>query len=181
MEGAEMSWLEELERLAELKQQGLLTDEEFQARKAAITPSASAVASTRAAEGTVIDQPQSRQERQEQFLEQRESRRAQSAEQPVTAGLQNWWSFSDLSTVGHRLAKVLRRSALCWLVLSWISTIGVLILTLDDDTSPFVDYYGDVDVFTALGFSAGWAFSMTIYGFLILAVAYLVKCRAAEQ
>jgi hypothetical protein len=162
-----MSWLEELERLAELKQQGLLTDEEFQARKAAITPSASAAASTRATETAVI--------------EQRESRPAQPAEQPVTAGLQNWWSFGDLSVVGDRLAKVLRRLALCFLVLSWISTIGVLILTLDDDTSPFVDYYGDVDVFTALGFSAGWVFGMTIYGFLILAVAYLVKCKAAEQ
>ena len=75
----------------------------------------------------------------------------------------------------------MNRHALSWLVLSWISTIGVLIITLDDDTSPFVDDYGDVDVFTALGFSAGWVFGMTIYGFLVLAVAYFVKCKAAEQ
>ena len=121
-----MSWLEELERLAELKEQGLLTDEEFQARKAAITPSTSQPASTatesaHAVAGSlaVTTSPVS--------------------EQPVTAGIQNWWSFGDLSMVGHKLAKVLRRLALSWLVLSWISTIGVLIFTLDDDTSPFVD------------------------------------------
>ena len=163
-----MSWLEELERLAELKEQGLLTDEEFQARKAAITPptaqpASSATESAHAVAGSlaVTTPPVS--------------------EQPVTAGIQNWWSFNDLSMVGHKLAKVLRRLALSWLVLSWISTIGVLIFTLDDDTSPFVDYYGDVDVFSALGFSAGWAFGMTVYGFLILAVSYLVKCKAAEQ
>ena len=152
-----MSWLEELERLAELKEQGLLTDEEFQARKAAITPSTSQPASPATESAHAV------------------------ASQPVTAGIQNWWSFNDLSLVGHKLAKVLRRLALSWLVLSWISTIGVLIFTLDDDTSPFVDFYGDVDVFSALGFSAGWAFGMTVYGFLILAVSYLVKCKAAEQ
>ena len=162
-----MSWLEELERLAELKEQGLLTDEEFQARKAAITPSTSQSASpaTESAQA-VASQPVAA---------------PPVSEQPVTAGIQNWWSFNDLSMVGHKLAKVLRRLALSWLVLSWISTIGVLIFTLDDDTSPFVDYYGDVDVFSALGFSAGWAFGMTVYGFLILAVSYLVKCKAAEQ
>ena len=176
-----MSWLEELERLADLREQGLLTDEEFQVRKAAIAPSASETASTRTVESAVTDPPQSRQDRQERFLEQRELRRGGSTYQPVTAGIQNWWSFGDLSAVGHRLARVLRRLALSWLVLSWISTIGVLIITLDDDTSPFVDDYGDVDVFTAFGFSAGWVFGMTIYGFLVLAVAYFVKCKAAEQ
>jgi len=162
-----MSWLEELERLAELKEQGLLTDEEFQARKAAITPSTS--------------QPTSTATESAHAVASQQVAAPPVSEQPVTAGIQNWWSFNDLSMVGHKLAKVLRRLALSWLVLSWISTIGVLIFTLDDDTSPFVDFYGDVDVFSALGFSAGWAFGMTVYGFLILAVSYLVKCKAAEQ
>ena len=196
-----MSWLNELEKLGEMREKGLLSEEEFQERKAAIKPPDHSISSTQGMTQPTTDTDQRTDSPQvpsaAKSFDPTTGHYAEATppppppsfssvavtttnRAPMTAGVQNWWSFSDLSLVGDKLAALLRRLALIWLVFSWIGSVFVLIWAVGD-YSPFMDQWGDTDVPTALGFTAGYAFGMTIYGFLILAAAYLVGCKAEEQ
>ncbi len=185
-----MSWIDELEKLGEMREKGLLTEDEFQERKAAIKPPGPSLSSQEPVQPIhSTDNKVSSFDPVTGHYSHANSPPQPSSpptsvttrtQPPLTAGVQNWWNFSDLAQVGDKLAALLRRLALTWLVFSWIGSVFVLIWAVGD-YSPFIDQWGDTDVATALGFTAGYAFGMTIYGFLILAAAYVVKCKAAEQ